>query len=308
MVGLLPPEGLGKEQESEQTRYHVANRNPLRRAASEAARTAQILGARCLRNGLGFRCWNAFGLLMYHRVTPTLSVGTPPTWNVTPECFRAQLEGLLERGFEPWRLADMVEVTRRSLRVPRNAFAVTFDDGYACLLESALPVLRRLEVPATIFLVTNYVDVSTPLPFDDWPGRHGKIESRRSLNLSECKALLDSGLIDFGSHTHRHLDYRGKVAEFRVDVEESFDFLRNELHVREKLFAFPYGISKAGFCPPEFFAITRAAGAQCAITADERLVRNGAEPFGWGRMLAAEQDNGGTLAAKLSGWYRPWSQ
>lgn len=308
MVSLLSPEGLGQNQKQHPPTYHVANRNLLRRAASEVVRAGQIFGARCMRNAFGFRCWNAFGVLMYHRVTPVPSLGTPPTWNVTPQRFRKQLEGLLERGFEPWRLTDMVDASRRGVSVPRNAFAVTFDDGYACLLESALPVLRDLEVPATIFLVTGYVDVPTPLPFDDWPGRHGKLESRRSLNRDECKAMLESGLIDFGSHTHRHLDYRGKVAEFRTDVEKSFEYLRDELGVKEKLFAFPYGIPKAGFCPPEFFAITRAAGAHCAITATEHLVRNGASPYGWGRMLAAEKDNGGTLAAKLSGWYRPWSQ
>lgn len=308
MVSLLSPEGLGHSQKQDQPTYHVANRNPLRRLASEAARAAQIFGARCMRNAVGFRCWNAFGVLMYHRVTPIPSLGAQPTWNVTPERFRQQLEGLLERGFEPWRLADMVDASRRGLNVPRNAFAVTFDDGYACLLESALPALRDLEIPATVFLVTGYVDVEAALPFDDWPGKHGKLEARRSLNRNECKAMLESGLIDFGSHTHRHLDYRGKVAEFRTDVDKSFEYLREELGVREKLFAFPYGIPKAGFCPPEFFAIARAAGAHCAITAVERLVRNGAAPFGWGRMLAAEQDSGGTLAAKLSGWYRPWSQ
>ncbi len=302
MVGLLTPEGLGQD------RYHLANRNPVRRAASETVRSTQILAARCLRNGVGFRCWNAFGILMYHRVMPTPAMGTPPTWNVTPQRFQMQLEGLLDRGFEPWRLADMVDASRRGHRIPRNAFAVTFDDGYACLLESALPVLQRLDVPATIFLVTGYLDAMSPMPFDDWPGKHGELESRRSLSRHECKILQGSKLIDFGSHTHRHLDYRGRVADFRRDLSTSFEVLESELGVKERLFAFPYGIPKAGFCAPEFIGIARNAGAHCAITAEERLVRNGAEAFGWGRMLAAERDNGGTLAAKLSGWYRAWSQ
>jgi peptidoglycan/xylan/chitin deacetylase (PgdA/CDA1 family) len=308
MVKLLSPEGLGKSQNQEQQKYHLAHRNPLRRAASETVRAAQITAARCLRNGIGFRCWDAFGILMYHRVTPVPALGTPPTWNVTPEQLKMQLGGLLDRGFEPWRLVDMVEASRRGNRVPRNAFAVTFDDGYACLLDSALPVLRDLDVPATIFLVTGYVGNPQPLPFDDWPGKHGKPEARRSLNLQECRKLLASGLVDFGSHTHRHLDYRGRASDFRQDMADSFDYLSGEMGLKERLFAFPYGIPKAGFCTPEFFSIARALGAHCAITAEERLANNGAEPFGWGRMLAAQQDHGGSLAAKLSGWYRAWSQ
>jgi peptidoglycan/xylan/chitin deacetylase (PgdA/CDA1 family) len=294
--------------EAAPARYHLANRNPLRQTASDLVRQAQILGARFMRRGLGFRCWDAFGVLMYHRVTPVPSAGSAPTWNVTPERLQLQLEGLLERGFEPWRLSDMVDATRRGERIGRNAFAVTFDDGYACLLKHALPVLTRLAVPATVFLVTGYIENPNPLPFDDWPGRHGAPESRRSLNRAECRELLESNLIDFGSHTHQHLDFRGDVAAFRHDLTTSIEYLRHELGVRNPLFAFPYGIPKAGFCPPEFMAIARNAGARSGITAEERLIHNGAEPFGWGRMLAAQRDTGGALAAKLSGWYRAWSQ
>lgn len=289
-------------------KYHLANRNVVRQSASALVRHSQIFGARFLRRSVGFRCWNAFGLLMYHRVTPIPPVGCAPTWNVTPQKLERQLEGLLERGFEPWRLSDMVEAARKGERVGRNAFAVTFDDGYACLLEHALPVLTRLGVPATVFLVTGYIDDPQPLPFDDWSGRHGTAASRRSLNHSECRSLLESGLIDFGSHTHRHHDFRGDVAGFRKDLTESVEYLRDVFEIEQPLFAFPYGIPKAGFCSPEFMAIARNAGARCAITAEERLIRNGAEPFGWGRMLAGQDDTGGTLAAKLSGWYRVWSQ
>jgi peptidoglycan/xylan/chitin deacetylase (PgdA/CDA1 family) len=50
--------------------------------------------------------------------------------------------------------------------VPRNALAITFDDGYRDNLTHAAPILKRLGLPATIFLVTGHVDTPRVLWFD----------------------------------------------------------------------------------------------------------------------------------------------
>lgn len=42
-------------------------------------------------------------------------------------------------------------------RAPRNALALTFDDGYRDSLTHAAPILARYGLPATIFLTTGYV-------------------------------------------------------------------------------------------------------------------------------------------------------
>src|SRR5690606_11379545 len=63
----------------------------------------------------------------------------------------------LNRHYRVMPLADLAGLlgTGRPLREP--VAAVTFDDGYRDNYTSAFPVLRRLGVPATIFLATGYI-------------------------------------------------------------------------------------------------------------------------------------------------------
>jgi peptidoglycan/xylan/chitin deacetylase (PgdA/CDA1 family) len=51
-------------------------------------------------------------------------------------------------------------------RAPRNALALTFDDGYRDNFTHAAPILKRLGLPATIFLVTGYIGTPKAMWFD----------------------------------------------------------------------------------------------------------------------------------------------
>ena len=108
------------------------------------------------------------GILTFHRVAPEAPGAANLTWNVTPDLFRRQLAGLLQLGFEPWSLRRLLSTLADGQGLPTRAFVVTFDDGYANVHDYAWPILRELKIPATVFLVTNYVDQDAPFPFDDW--------------------------------------------------------------------------------------------------------------------------------------------
>ncbi len=90
-------------------------------------------------------------VLMYHRIAePSLD---PWDLSVSPANFAEHMDVLGQLGTVlPVRdLVGCLEARRK----PESGFAITFDDGYADNLHLGLPVLERLALPATVFLVTN---------------------------------------------------------------------------------------------------------------------------------------------------------
>jgi len=69
-----------------------------------------------------------------------------------------RIVGDLAAAGEALALDDMLAIIEAGEPFPANAFAVTFDDGFANNLTVALPVLRDLGVPATIYLTSDFID------------------------------------------------------------------------------------------------------------------------------------------------------
>ena len=89
-------------------------------------------------------------VLWWQTVPPTWCLPAPPG---APESGIARQLRLLRRVARIVPLADALERMRRGRPLPRRAVAVTFDDGYRDNLDVAVPLLRRLGVPATFCLV-----------------------------------------------------------------------------------------------------------------------------------------------------------
>ncbi len=273
--------------------------SPLREGAAWAlARVAAGLHAT-----FGGRTRGAFAILMYHRVSEECAGVCSPTINVTPARLKEQLSGLLERGFTPWPLERLLRAAEQNEPVPAKVFAVTFDDGFVNNLTAALPILQELNVPATIFLATAFLDSPTPFPNDNWPGAGAEgvtADAWRPLTTDECRALQASGLISLGAHTHTHQFFVERPAEFRADLARCVSILRERFGVERPTFSFPFGLAS-----PELVAIAKESGVCCGLMTRPDCVRPGEDPFCWGRFGVTTADTAGTLAAKLGGWYSP---
>lgn len=171
-------------------------------------------------------------ILMYHSFVPD---GTDcNAWTTTESRFREDLQWIVDHGYRfvsPSFLAS-------GEPLPEKAVMLTFDDGYADNYEIAYPILKEFGAPAVIALITKRI-------VDAKPG---------FLTWDMCREMLDSGLVEIGSHGHdvhalqnqgvarnegeSQADYEARVFP---DIQTSIDLIQQELGVTPIFFAYPYG-------------------------------------------------------------------
>jgi peptidoglycan/xylan/chitin deacetylase (PgdA/CDA1 family) len=81
---------------------------------------------------------------------------------------------------------DLVRALTDGYTLPPRAVAITFDDGYHCFLDTAMPVLRNLGLPVTLFVATHMAGKPGALFWWD--------ELYRAIRGTELQELEISGL------------------------------------------------------------------------------------------------------------------
>jgi peptidoglycan/xylan/chitin deacetylase (PgdA/CDA1 family) len=93
-------------------------------------------------------------ILMYHRVAELDA--DPWSMAVTPKHFAEQMEIIRNYG-----VPTSLQHLRKNLqdeKLVQRTIVVTFDDGYRDNLNIAKPILEKYSIPATVFVVTSFID------------------------------------------------------------------------------------------------------------------------------------------------------
>ena len=124
-----------------------------------------LIGQTLVRSGLWKRkrrMWADRGatlILTYHRVIEkwddTLGY-SQPGMVVTTSTFERQLT-ILKEDFDIVPLGALLSDGNAARRATRPRCVVTFDDGWRDNYDLALPILRRYDIPATIYLATDFI-------------------------------------------------------------------------------------------------------------------------------------------------------
>ena len=171
-------------------------------------------------------------ILCYHNVVETAQGAGCPGLHEGRERFTRQMRWLGAH----YDVIGLREFTERMTngRSLRSVAAVTFDDGYTGVFEHAVPVVRALRMPATIFLVADAVGRSAPFPWDGAAGH-------RPADWDQIRAALGGG-IEVGAHscTHQSLP-RLTDAELEREIVASRAMLRQATGVSPQFFTYPFG-------------------------------------------------------------------
>lgn len=176
-------------------------------------------------------------VLMYHRVGEVRDE-KEAQYAVTPSRFAAQMHALQREGYRAVPVDTFVQWLDGKASLQPHDFVLTFDDGFRGVHDHALPVLRELGWPFTVFLVTDGLGGS-----EFWQSQVNPEGLRHPLlSATDVSEMARQGA-SFHSHTRRHARL---PATSDAQLE---DELRGSLQAIEQLtgtgratfLAYPYG-------------------------------------------------------------------
>jgi peptidoglycan/xylan/chitin deacetylase (PgdA/CDA1 family) len=229
-------------------------------------------------------------VLCYHAVSPTWRA----TFSVTPDTLERQLALLVRRGWKGATFSDAV------LNPPApKTLAVTFDDGFASVLERAEPILSSLGLIATVFAPTKFMSGIQNLRWEGIETWHGgpHADELRCLDWDALGDLAERGW-EVGSHTHTHPHLRRiSDAAVREELGESHDQICAHVKRDCRSLAYPYGEVDARIA-----AIAADVGYVAGACLSHSLARRG--PLLWPRVGIFHDDFDLRFRLKVSSFTR----
>lgn len=253
-------------------------------------------------------------ILMYHDFS-----NKPTDWydlSISPQQFEEEMLLLKALGYTPVHFKDVFDGYAGIKPLPKNPILITIDDGYTSNYTLVYPILKALNVKATIFVVGWAAGVSDYLP-------EGKTERVKLHHFSwaQAKEMQDNGLVDIQHHTYNLHQRRSLplpmtsplgtitgngvlrywneslpfyVSRFTEDVNEGSSLIQKHVGKAADIFAYPYG-----YHDDVSEAILKAQGFKATLTITEGISNLKQSPYGLMRINAPSAPHSQDLIHKI---------
>lgn len=168
-------------------------------------------------------------VLMYHSINPAAMPENKLA--VKANTFDRQMHFLKNHRYNVITLDALAGLIKNKKKIPPKTICITSDDGYKDNFTYAFPILKKYNLPATMFIIIN--EVSRP--------------QGDRLSWDEIKTMQDSGLVSFGSHTlgpEPLVNFKSEE-EIKKQIFDSKRILEEKLGRKVTIFSYPEGLFDA---------------------------------------------------------------
>jgi peptidoglycan/xylan/chitin deacetylase (PgdA/CDA1 family) len=223
-------------------------------------------------------------ILMYHRIAFIRRASTPVITRhltVHPADFERQMRWLKRHGYHTVTQQELFAALMCGERLRRKPIMITLDDGYRDTYTQASPILQRLGMRATAYVITGRIS-GADKSFLTWRQVHG----------------LERRGVEIASHTvsHRGLPLLSDAEAFD-ELVRSRKTLERKLGHRVPWLAYPFGAYD-----PRIESLARRAGYLLATTTELDARQSARRPLALPRLRVLDTTGVSGLAAVLTAY------
>jgi len=142
-------------------------------------------------------------------------------WNLDVNSFSDHLSFINERRIKVYGANELIR------SIPSQGLVITFDDGFKDNFEIAAPLLFKLNMPFSVFVITDFVSQSR----------------KKYVDEAMLKEFAEHPLVTIGSHSCSHAKLTScSLTDMKNEISDSKHYLEDLVGKEINTFSYPHGL------------------------------------------------------------------